>query len=240
MMPSISELSISSTWPVTLQIRRKIMGECCCRGGSGFTLKSRSSRRHKRRVAEYLLSHVTSCGLPAVKLFLVALLEGVSDKAKASALSPTIQALTDKERAPEWEKLFGPQFEEFVTITISALDSSVSGHLNDTSGTLWPIFLDAIKFYFQPGKYSSSDYTMSLFLLIPGSLSLPREALSKNLQSGLFSRLSLDRQTELCGSIITIGAGSSDAVRSHVLSEIVVMLNHLSRNHTVSHFLQRF
>jgi hypothetical protein len=46
-----------------------------------------------------------------------------------------------------------------------------------------------------------------------GSLPLPREALSKNLQNGLFSRLSLDRQKELCGSVITIGAGSADAVR---------------------------
>lgn len=173
--------------------------------------------RHKRRVAEYLLSHVSSCGLPVVKLFLVALLEGVSDRAKAEALSPTIQALTDKKRAPEWERLFGPQFEEFVTITISALDSSVSAHLNDPSGTLWPIFLSAIKFYFKQGKHSSFDCVKSLIFPIPGSLTQPREALSKNLQSGLFSRLSLDRQAELCGSIIIIGAGSSDAVRSHCL-----------------------
>jgi U3 small nucleolar RNA-associated protein 10 len=152
-----------------------------------------------------------------VKLFLVALLDGVSDRAKAEALSPTIQALTDKERAPEWERLFGPQFEEFVTITISALDSSVSGYLNDTSGTLWPIFLSAIRFYFEQGMYSSFGSVKYLIFPIPGSLTQPREALSKNLQSGLFSRLSLDRQIELCGSIVTIGAGSSDAVRSHSL-----------------------
>jgi hypothetical protein len=150
-----------------------------------------------------------------VKLFLVALLDGVSDRAKAEALSPTIEALTDKERAPEWERLFGPQFEEFVTITISALDSSVSGHLNDTSGTLWPIFLSAIRFYFEQGMHSSFDRLKSLIFPILGPLAQPREALSKNLQSGLFSRLSLDRQAELCGSIVTIGAGSSDAVRSH-------------------------
>ena len=173
--------------------------------------------RHKRRVAEYLLSHVSSCGLPLVKLFLVALLEGVSDRAKAEALSPTIQALTNKEEAPEWERLFGPQFEEFVAITISALDSSVSGHLNDTSGTLWPIFLGAIRCYFEQGRYSSFNRVKSLIFPIPGSLTQPREALSKNLQSGLFSCLSLDRQAELCESIITIGAGSSDAVRSHFL-----------------------
>ncbi|KAI0295094.1 armadillo-type protein [Multifurca ochricompacta] len=149
---------------------------------------------HKRRIAEYLLSHVTSCGLPTVKLFLITLLEQVSDCAKAEALSPTIQALTDKEQAPVWEKLFGPQFEEFVTIIVSALDASVAGLLNESSDTLWPIFLGAIKFYFEPG-----------------SLPLPREALSTNLQNDLFSRLSLDRQKELCKSIITIGAGSSDA-----------------------------
>ncbi|KAI9454082.1 hypothetical protein F5148DRAFT_1378333 [Russula earlei] len=149
---------------------------------------------YKRRIAEYLLSHVTSCGLPAVKLFLVGLLERVTDWAKAEALSTTIQALTDKEREREWEQLFGPQFEEFSTLAVSALDSSVSGHLNDTSGALWPIFLDAMRFYFQPR-----------------SLTRPREALSKNLQNGLFSRLSLDRQTELCRSIIGIGAGSLEA-----------------------------
>ena len=149
-----------------------------------------------------------------------------------------IQALTDKERAPEWERLFGPQFEEFVTITISALDSSVSGHLNDTSGTLWPIFLSAIRFYFDQGKYSSFDRLKSLTSIL-GSLPRPREALSKNLQNGLFSHLSLDRQAELCTSIITIGAGSSDAVRLHFLFGLrVIMLTHFFRSHTVFRFLR--
>jgi hypothetical protein len=92
-----------------------------------------------------------------VKLFLVGLLEQVSDRVKAEALSSTIQALTDKEQAPEWERLFGPQFAEFVAVTVSALDSSVSGHLNDTSDPLWSVFLDAIKFHFQPGKYRLSN-----------------------------------------------------------------------------------
>jgi U3 small nucleolar RNA-associated protein 10 len=184
-------------------------------------LRPFSPSRHKRRIAEYLLSHVMNCGLPTVKLFLIALLEHLSDQAKAEALLPTIQALTDKKRAPDWEKLFGPQFEEFATITVSALDSSVSGHLNDTSGTFWPIFLDTIRLYFQPGKYSSSDRVESLLLPAIGSFILPREALSKNLQSGLFSRLSLDRQTEICESIIAIGAGSTDAVRSGFLPTIV-------------------
>ena len=102
-----------------------------------------------------------SCGLPAVKLFLVALLDQVSDQAKAEALLPTIQDLTDKQRASDWEELFGSQFEEFATITVSALDPSISGHLNDTSGTFWPVFLDTIRFYFQPGEYLSSDCTGS-------------------------------------------------------------------------------
>jgi U3 small nucleolar RNA-associated protein 10 len=180
------------------------------------------SLRHKRRITEYLLSHVMSCGLPAVKLFLVSLLERVSDQAKAEALLPTIQDLTDKERASDWEALFGPHFEEFATITVSALDSSISGHLNDTSGTFWPVFLDTIRFYFQPGKYLSSGCLESLLLPAIGPFTLPREALSKNLQGGLFTRLSLGRQTEICESIITIGAGSTDAVSSHFLSTAVM------------------
>ncbi|KAH9054895.1 hypothetical protein EDB87DRAFT_1644309 [Lactarius vividus] len=149
---------------------------------------------HKRRVAEYLLSHVTSCGLPTVKLFLVALLEHVPDRAKAEALSPIVQALTDKVQVVEWEGLFGPQFEEFAAITVSAFDPSAAASLNDPSGVLWPIFLNAIRFYFQPESHP-----------------LPREALSNSLKNGLFSRLSLDRQKELCRSIIAVGAGSSDA-----------------------------
>ena len=120
-----------------------------------------SPLRHKRRIAEYLLSHVVSCGLPEVQLFLVALLERISDQAKAEALLPTIQALTDKEQAPDLEKLFGSQFEEFASITVSALDSSVSGRLNDTSGTLWSVFLDTLRFYFQPGKYPLFDRGIS-------------------------------------------------------------------------------
>jgi hypothetical protein len=163
-----------------------------------------------------------SCGLPAVKLFLVALLERVSDQAKAEALLPTIRDLTDKKRASDWEELFGPQFEEFATITVSALDLSISGRLNDTSGIFWPVFLDTVRFYFQPGKYLSSDCVESLLLPAIGPFTLPREALSKNLQGGLFTRLSLDRQTEICESIITIGAGSTDAVSSHSPSTAVM------------------
>jgi U3 small nucleolar RNA-associated protein 10 len=208
---------------VILRTRRSKFCERHCRRGSSIPTNALSfSLRHKRRIAEYLLSHVVSCGLPTVKLFLVALLEQVSDQAKAEALLPTIQSLTDKERASDLEKLFGPQFEDFATITVSALDSSVSGHLNDTSGTLWPVFLDTIRFYFQPGEYLSSHCLQPLVLLVLGSFTLPREALSKNLQSGLFSRLSLDRQTELCKSIITISAGSADAVSFHILSTTVM------------------
>ena len=109
--------------------------------------------RHKRRVAEYLLSHVASCGLPTVKLSLLALLEHVPNRAKAEALSPIVQALTDKVQVAEWDKLFGPRLEEFATITVSALDASAAAILNDPAGNFWPIFLNAIEFYFQPGEH---------------------------------------------------------------------------------------
>lgn len=145
---------------MNLQIRRNIHCERhCCHGFS--TPKTICSFRHKRRITEYLLSHVVSCELPEVQLSLVVLLERVSDQATAEALLPTIEALTDKEQAPNLEKLFGSQFEEFASITVSALDSSVSGRLNDTSGTLWSVFLDTLRFYFQPGKYPSSDRGIS-------------------------------------------------------------------------------
>ena len=109
--------------------------------------------RHKRRVTEYLLSHVVSCGLPSVKLFLVALLEHVPDRVKAEALSPIVQALTDRVKVAEWERLFGPQLEEFAAITVSAFDATAAAIFNDPTGVFWPIFLNAIEFYFQPGEY---------------------------------------------------------------------------------------
>lgn len=62
----------------------------------------------------------------------------------------------------------------------------------------------------------------SLLLPAIGAFILPREALSKNLQNGLFTRLSLDRQTEICELIIAIGAGSTDAVSSHFLSTVLM------------------
>lgn len=108
--------------------------------------------RHKRRVVEYLLSHVASCGAPTVKLSLVTLLEHVPDRAKAEALSPIVQALTDKVQVAEWDKLFGPRLEEFATLTVSAFDASAAGILNDPAGIVWPTFLNAIEFYFQPGE----------------------------------------------------------------------------------------
>ena len=168
----------TSIWPAILQIRRNILCERHCRLGFG-TPKTISPLRHKRRVVEYLLSHVVSCGLPEVQLFLVTLLEQVSDPAKAEALLPTIQAFTNKEQASDWEKLYGPQFEEFATATVSALDSSVSGRLNDTSGTLWPIFLDTMRFYFEPGKNRSSDCSVSYLIRPRVTFSTERSALQK-------------------------------------------------------------
>ena len=128
-----------------------------------------------------------SCGLPEVQLFLVTLLEQVSDPAKAEALLPTIQALTNKERASDWEKLFGPQFEEFASATVSALDLSVSGRLNDTSGTLWRVFLDTMRFYFQPGKYWSSDCGASYLICSRVTYSTERGALQKLAKRSVFS-----------------------------------------------------
>jgi hypothetical protein len=121
--------------------------------------------RHKRRVTEHLLSHAVSCGLPTVKLFLVALLEHVPDRAKAEALSPIVQALMDKVKVAEWERLFGPQFEEFATITVSAFDASAAAILNDPAGIIWPVFLNAIEFYFRPGEYRVSIALVVLVLI---------------------------------------------------------------------------
>ena len=128
-----------------------------------------------------------SCGLPEVQLFLVSLLEQVSDLAKAEALLPTIQILTNKEQASDLEKLFGPQFEEFATINVSALDVSVSGRLNDTSGTLWSVFLDTMKFYFQPGKYPSSDCGVPCLIHPRVTYSTERGALQKLANWSVFS-----------------------------------------------------
>ena len=114
------------------------------------------------------MSHVASCGLPTVKLALVALLEQVPDRAKAEALSPIVEALTDKVQVAEWEKLFGTQLEEFATITVSAFDASAAASLNDPSGNLWPIFLNGIQYYFQPGEYRIS-ITLVLLVLISAS-----------------------------------------------------------------------
>ena len=169
-----------------LPIRRNILCKCHCRPGFS-TLKIISPLRHKRRIVEYLLSHFMSCGLPEVQLFLVTLLEQVLDPAKAEALLPTIQALTNKEQASDCEKLFGPHFEEFATIIISALDLSVSGRLNDTSGTLWPIFLDTMRFYFQPGRYWSSDCGASYLICSRVTYSTERGALKKLAKWSVFS-----------------------------------------------------
>jgi len=94
----------------------------------------------------------------------VALLEHVPDRAKAEALSPIVRALTYKVQVAEWERLFGSQFEEFATITVSAFDASAAASLNDP--ILWPVFLNAIEFYFQPGEYRIFINTLVLLVLI--------------------------------------------------------------------------
>ncbi|KAI0270487.1 hypothetical protein BC834DRAFT_967272 [Gloeopeniophorella convolvens] len=170
----------------------------------------KKSIAHKRHVVQYLLSHVAGSSLPAVKLSLLALLEQVSDRVKAPALAPTVQALTDKTHVVELESLFGSRLEDFAAAAVSALDASASVDLNDASGSLWPVFLDALRYYFQPK-----------------SLASPREALANNLQNGLFARLTTERQKELCEIIITIGSTSSDA-KSYCISLLAKLLSDAS------------
>ncbi|KAI0311668.1 hypothetical protein OF83DRAFT_1068421 [Amylostereum chailletii] len=148
---------------------------------------------YKQRVICFILSHANTCALPVVKLSLLRMLENVSDAAKARTLATSLQSLSDEAKVQAWTAIFGPRFEEFVTLHLAVFDGTSVPDLNDPSSGLWAALLGALRFYFRDGASPS-----------------PRQKLVQVLEREVAPRLSLERQLELCQLLLEFGSQSPD------------------------------
>jgi U3 small nucleolar RNA-associated protein 10 len=99
-----------------------------------------------------LLSHVTAIPLPSAQLALLKAIEEVSDKVKAQLLLPVMQGLVnDSPPRTELARGFGSRLEEFASLVVSSFDASASGGLNEQDSPSWPMFVLALRHYFQTG-----------------------------------------------------------------------------------------
>ena len=86
--------------------------------------------------------------MPSVKLPLLRILENVHDAAKARTLETSLQALGEESKVQTWKALFGPLFDEFAALVLSAFDASSVADLNDSSSPLWQAFVTVVRFCF--------------------------------------------------------------------------------------------
>jgi len=102
----------------------------------------------------YILSHVNAIGVPYAKLALLRIVEGVSDLSKAQVLLPMIQELVKEgSDMTELEARFGPLAEQFLALAMSSFDVSTSGDLNESSSSLWPVFIQSLRHCFLHGMF---------------------------------------------------------------------------------------
>ncbi|PIL25975.1 hypothetical protein GSI_11729 [Ganoderma sinense ZZ0214-1] len=150
---------------------------------------SKKTAGYKQHILCYLLSHVNCCPLLNFKVALLKSVDSVSNEVKAQVLTPTIERLLaaeqDCQNASKRRML-----QDLATFAVSSFDALSAGDLNDAGKPIWDVYL----------KILTTTLKHSVW-------ELARVALIHRLQHGLFIKLDNDRRTQLCRTLIQVGAG---------------------------------
>ncbi|KAI0742763.1 hypothetical protein C8Q80DRAFT_1221194 [Daedaleopsis nitida] len=146
--------------------------------------ESKKTAGYKQRVLCYLLSHVNSCALLHVKTALLRSVDTVSNAAKAQALMPTIEALLGEQSVDG----------QLAALVASAFDASAAADLNDVDKPVWGVYEKVLVTTLKEARWARA-----------------RDALLHRLQHGLFAKLTVDRKSQLCRTLLQIGAEDVDS-----------------------------
>ncbi|KZT23010.1 hypothetical protein NEOLEDRAFT_1180414 [Neolentinus lepideus HHB14362 ss-1] len=153
---------------------------------------SKKEASYKQRLLCYILSHVNACTIPSIRIGLLKMVEGVSHPVKGEMLLDLIRSVVSDPPAQEFQITYGQGLQEFSRLLLQSFNVSLSKEFNNVASVVWPAYISSIKCVF------------GAELLRPA-----RPTLSRNLQSGLFASLSLDRQVELCQVLLACASASS-------------------------------
>ncbi|KAK7688534.1 hypothetical protein QCA50_008072 [Cerrena zonata] len=179
---------------------------------------SKKESGYKKRTLCYLLSHVSACGLPALKLSLLKSVSEISNAVKSRMLIPSIQSLSDDKLAARVSDRFRDIYEEYALLLASSFDTSAAEGLNESEGDSWTTYVQLLQYFFRST-----------------SLGTVRKALAYRLQHGLFMALTLERKVDLCHLLLGLGQSDPDVWKEcrdiliAVLTEELVII-HLLRS----------
>jgi len=111
--------------------------------------------RYHQKITCYVLSHAVACGIPAVKISLLSLLQGISTPLKARTLLPLLRQLADTEAVDDLKRTFADRLDDYVTLVLDVLDASVVADLDDPSTGIWDVYVKLIETYCRDGAYYS-------------------------------------------------------------------------------------
>ncbi|KZT68072.1 hypothetical protein DAEQUDRAFT_348588 [Daedalea quercina L-15889] len=148
---------------------------------------------YKQHIVFYLSSHVNACPMSNVKLSLLRSLETVTSDSKCQALKPTLEHLS--EAASPVAEAVDSDAEDLFVLATAAFDASAVAELNDVSKPTWSTFEKCLR-----------------NCLLDRGLKVARQAFIRNVQRMVRSRLSTDRQEQLCQLLLDVAGQSSTAV----------------------------
>ncbi len=146
-----------------------------------------------------------------MKLSLLRSIEEVASVAKVQVLLPIMDSLS-KEELSSLTSRYGGLLEPFASLVFAGLDETASAELNEEKGSSWSVYLELLRRFFQPSMYRLYRYLFLSAKVYVGGLASPRAVLAHRLQSGLFSRLRLERKVEVCRLLLELGQQSPDTV----------------------------
>ncbi|TFK48252.1 hypothetical protein OE88DRAFT_1664727 [Heliocybe sulcata] len=161
---------------------------------------------YKQRLLCYILSHVNACTILSVRLGLLRMVEGVRHPAKGKMLLGLIRDVVSEQPVRELQVTYGHRLQEYCMLLLQSFDVSLATEFNNAASVVWPVYLSSVRRVFNVGSFASA-----------------RAPLSRNLQSGLFTALGLDRQVELCYVLLACASASTKnaAHGKELLSSII-------------------
>ncbi|KAJ3530702.1 hypothetical protein NM688_g7673 [Phlebia brevispora] len=175
-------------------------------------LEPKKESTYKERILCYLLSHAVVCPLPEVKMSLLRSVQEISSKAKSQMLQPVLEALSSDKTASQLAELLGPSYEDFASMVVASIDSTVREQLNRKTDNLWSVYQATLRYFFRPESAASV-----------------RAILAQKLQTSIYSTLSIERKVELCRTLLELGhqpdiASECRLLLSNILNDVPVIV----------------
>ena len=162
---------------------------------------------YKQRVLCYLLSHVVTCPLVALKLALLRTMEEVSSSAKWQMLRPVLEELATDAGAARMRETYGAQYDEFVSMVVKSFDGTSTSQLNKDN-ELWTLYKAVVRQCCGSGS-RLRDFSSALSDMgVADSASTARTVLLQRLQSSIFGQLQKERKLDVCRLILDLGQQS--------------------------------